>query len=63
MIKVWVVFRDFGCEGKSEPLAVFAIESLAKIYRQGAIDTFSSMVIKEMEVLSCLFQVSMEKNR
>lgn len=36
LMTVWIAFEDLGSEGKSEPLAAFGSERLAKIYQAGA---------------------------
>lgn len=51
-MKVFITYLNNGYEGKSEPLAAFASEELAKIFQDGALESSGTTVeIKEMEVV------------
>jgi hypothetical protein len=46
---VWVAYRDYGCEGKSEPIAVFPTKALADIFIAGA-DAAQTTSVKVVEI-------------
>lgn len=45
---VWVAYRDNGCEGKSEPLAVFATRDMADVFLAGAAAGYATMEVMEL---------------
>jgi hypothetical protein len=47
MEKVWVVFKDYGYEGCSEPKGVYSTEALAKIAASAG-EPYAIMEIAEM---------------
>lgn len=50
-MKIWVAYRDFYCEGKSEPLAAFSSERDRDMYLAGfAAADSGTMLVKEFDV-------------
>lgn len=53
-MKVYVAYVDYGLEGKSEPLRVFATEALADAWITGATDSYGhGATVVELEVTGC----------
>lgn len=48
--KVWIAYRDYGHEGKSEPLAVFGSKALADIFVAGAEAAHGTVLVAEMSI-------------
>lgn len=49
MEKVWVVFKNYGCEGKSAPLGVYSTPELAEIAAAGG-RPYITMEIVELAI-------------
>lgn len=49
---VWIGYRDYGYEGKSEPLRAFASEELANVWLMGVDDSYGgSAKICELPII------------
>lgn len=52
MTEVWIVYRNHGPEGCSEPLAAFSSERLANIFVSGASYNYTRMEVTKLSVAS-----------